>query len=154
MDKFAVDYNCLDQDLNKPRCFKLSDIQNKITKVAFDVVRFIDSDKNIDGLWQIQQNEDGEYIVAVYDDAEVIKSSEWKVIRNASGTHVNVFYKNGTPVGKIALAEVGIPMEDAHLVCRYLPEKLANNKKLVEEIMDQLPETEKQAIFNKHPELK
>ena len=53
MKKFAVGYASLQSSLEKPKVYKLEDVKDKIKKVVFDVVRFLDSD-NIDGLWQIQ----------------------------------------------------------------------------------------------------
>lgn len=156
MNKFSVDYEGLQGNLYQEKYFRLNDVKDKIEKVAFDVVRFIDSD-NIDGLWQIRQSDEGEYIVAMYDDqvsdSPVTKSSyHWSAMRDKTGSNVHVFYK-GTPVSRIVLADLGLSKEESISMCRYLPAKLAENKNLAASLLKELPENERQELFTKYPEL-
>ncbi len=156
MNKYSVDYNKLHQNMNREKCFKLKDVEHKLQKIAFDVVRFIDSD-NIDGLWQIRQDENGEHIVAMYEDtspaASVTKeSSVWLALHDKSGEQVNIFYK-GTPVSKISLASLGIPKEEAAMVCSYLPHKFASNAKLAASLLNDLPSEQKRNLLSEYPEL-
>lgn len=154
MKKFALDYSNLEDQLQeKPRVFKLSEVKDKIKKVAFDVVKFNDSE-GLDGLWQIKETEDGEYIVATYDDSELTSESApespWKAL--ASADQVHVFFHD-TPVAKVTTASVGLPMEEAPQLARHLTDKLASNQKLVKSLLKELSQEEKQELFAKHPEL-
>ena len=67
MPKFSLDYNQIADIINK-RKYALEDVKDKIVKVAFDIVRFKDSDLN--QLWQIHHTDDGDYITALYDEEE------------------------------------------------------------------------------------
>lgn len=154
MNKFAVNYQELETKLeDKPRIFKLADVKDKIRVVAFDVVKFHDSD-GLDGLWQIKQTDDGEYIVATYDDSELTSeasvSTPWKAL--ARDGLVHVFYKND-PVTKISLASVGIPADEAGLFVSHLPQSLATNKKLAASMLKELSDEERKELFASHPEL-
>ena len=151
--KFDVDYTDLDKDLSQPRAYKYADVKDHLVKVAFDIVRFKDP-TDIDGLWQIRQTDDGEIIFATYEDGstEVNKESSWDSLSNKTGTSVTVFYKN-SPVTKVATASNGIPSKEAHLVCEYLPEKLAMNGDLRKSLFNELSNDERQELFTKFPEL-
>lgn len=155
MNRFSVDYEGLQGNLYQEKYFRLKDVEDRIEKVAFDVVRFIDND-NIDGLWQIRQSNEGEYIVAMYDETQPSKvtksSSNWSTIRDKSGNNVHIFYK-GTPVSRIVLADLGLSSEESISMCRYLPAKLAENKNLAVGLLKELPENERQELFTKYPEL-
>lgn len=152
MNKSAINYNNLETNLNR-KVYKLADVKDKIEKVAFDVVRFVESD-NIDDLWQIQHCHDGDYIVAMYEDKQMTSTASeeifWKAL--ADNDQVFVYYKN-TPVTKISLASIGIPADEANLVRRYLPKKLASNKKLVNQLLNQLENDQKAELYRKFPEL-
>jgi hypothetical protein len=154
MKKFAVNYQELETQLeDKPRIFRLADVKDKITRVAFDVVKFHDSD-GLDGLWQIKQTDEGEYIVATYDDSELTSEASvqtpWKAFERSGLVHV--FYKND-PVAKISLASVGIPANEADLFVSHLPQGLATNKKLAASMLKELGDEERKELFASHPEL-
>jgi len=151
--KFDVDYLNLDQQLTQPKHFNYADVKDRLVKVAFDIVKFRESDA-IDGLWQIQQTNDGEIIVATYeDDSEVSKqASGWEARANATGNSVTVFYK-GEPVTKVATVQYGIPAEDAHLVCEYVPEKLASNVDFRKKMLNELSNDDRLELLQKFPEL-
>jgi len=161
MEKFAVNYDALETDLRpRPQVFRYEDVKDKLKKVAFDVVKFKDSD-DISGLWQIQQTEEGEVIVARYDDSDYTVAEDfttpiekvatnWSVFSDKLGENIHVFYKR-TPVAKIALASIGIPKEDADIMCSCLPEKLATNKTLVSNLLAEA--SNYQELVREHPEL-
>lgn len=158
MNKFAVDYASLQGKLETKKVYKLEDVKDKIKKVAFDVVKFMDSD-NIDGLWQIQHTSDGDYIVAMYGEegaeASVTKSSsavDWNVITDKSGKNLNFFYK-GTPITRLATASLGLPPGEVSFVTSYLPEKLASNPKLVTGLLQEVSPEERKELLTKYPEL-
>ena len=151
MPKFDLDYTKLDNSLNK-KAFKLADVQDKIVRVAFDVVRF--KDGNPDELWQIQNADDGSFIVAKYDVDEVkttpktasVKNADWQV--NASGTSLDIFYK-GFPVKKLA----GLPQGEVESIARLLPEKLATDKTFSKALLKDLSITERNHLLKMFPEL-
>jgi len=154
----SVNYNDLEDKLAAKKSYKLSDVQHKIKKVAFDVVKF-DSASNIEGLWQVEKGVDGDYIVAMYDEeaAPAIKTAsktetDWSVLADKSGANLSLFYK-GTPVTRLATAALGIPASDSELVQSYLPSKLATNNKLVEGLLQEISVSERKELLSKHPEL-
>lgn len=152
MEKTSIDYNLLQKSMNKKKIYKLSDVSHRIEKIAFDVVRFTDND-NIDELWQIEHCADGDYIVALYQDSTSVKTAssiDWRALTDSDA--VQIFYKE-TPIAKISLASVGIPTEDAKLVSKYLPKKLAENKQFVQKLINDLTIDEKQELYKKFPEL-
>jgi hypothetical protein len=157
MSKFNIDYSQLSGSIYKTS-YKLSEIKDKIEKVAFDIVRFKDSDKGAD-LWQIQSADDGEYIVALYNPSEdeVVKTastkSDWEVLHSKSSNSLNIFYK-GDQIAKLASGKLGLPESSLEHAESYLPKSLAENKKLVAALLNQLPEATKNVVLNKYPKLK
>lgn len=156
MEKFAFDYNFVENVLNKPKTYKLSEVHDKIKKVAFDVVRFIDS-QNIDDLWQIKKGEDGEeYIVAMYSDSDAAikekKASNWTAIPDVKAGTISIIYKD-SPVKKYATRTLSIQPGVEEEYCNYISTKLAESKKLVSSLLDDLSESEKQNLVKMYPEL-
>lgn len=159
MKKSSIDYDALENKLSEKKSFKLSEVKDKLKKVAFDVVRF-DSSANIDGLWQIQRGVDGDYIVAMYDDenskmshiSEIKTASDWNVIADRGGENFSIFYK-GTAIVRLAGAKLGLSSGDAELVVSYLPNKLASNSRLVQGLLQEISAQERQELLSKYPEL-
>jgi len=154
MVKFSVDYSDLQSKLSQKKAFRLSEVKGRIKKVAFDVVRFVDSDK-IDDLWQIYRDGDDEYIVAMYEEQNEKKASasgNWKVLPDSSGSYIHLFCKN-VPITRIALTPLGIPSEDAWLVSRTVMEKLANDQSYLNSLIQELTEEEKSSLREVEPSL-
>lgn len=158
MDKFLVDFTKLDTKVNGPKVFKLADVQDRIQKVAFDVVRFRDN-ADTDQLWKIEDSSDGPVIVAMYDSelADEVKvaeasasGSDWGAIAD-SATSVNVFYK-GEAVKRIVASDVGI--DDVSLLCRWLPTKLASDKGFRSSLVSEMSKESRDFLLSKYPELK
>jgi len=151
MNKFSLDYQTLSDAVDKKR-YKLSDVQDRIEKVAFDVVRF--KDGNLEELWQIQNAEDGDYIVALYQDTEEKKSeaSDWQVGISKISQDL-VFNYKGEFLTKMASSKLGLSKEELNKTISYLPKKLAENKKLVQALLQELNEDKRQEICKKYPEL-
>ena len=156
MSKSSIDYSSLENSLDKSKqkVYKLADVQHKIRKVAFDVVRFIDG-TDIEGLWKVDKTSQGEYILALYDEDNLEKTasvkSDWKVLLSKQND-LHVFYKND-PIIRLASHDLGVPEEELNLVPSYLPEKLANNSRLVRGLLNQLTDSERQELYKKYPEL-
>jgi len=154
MEKFSVNYGTLETELRpKTPVFKYEDVKHRLRKVSFDVVRFVDTD-NIDGLWQIQQTDDGEVIVAMYDESSLAEksSTDWNAIADKLG-NINIFYKN-SPVTKISLASAGMADEDADHICEVLSDKLGSNKALLNGLLAKMTTAERDEVLKAHPELK
>ena len=155
MKKFAVNYNQLENNLaESPRAFRLDDVKDKIRKVAFDVVKFHETE-GLDGLWQIQKTPDGEYIVANYENESLTaESSEedkpWKAV--ASNDTVHVFYKEH-PVTKVSLSSMGVSKDDSDIFVKTLSEGLSKNAKLRNSLLKNLDSSSKQELLSTYPEL-
>jgi hypothetical protein len=151
MSKFAINYSQLEGKIYK-KAYKLSDVSDKIEKVAFDIVKFKDGDVS-SNLWQVQSADDGDYIVALYNEDDMkVTASTWEVSLIKSANSLQISYK-GDPLVKIAADKLGIPSNELDKVAEYLPTKLANNKKLVVALLKELPTSVKNSVLNKYPEL-
>lgn len=151
MPKFNIDYSGLDNIIYK-KAYKLSDVKDQIERVAFDVVRFKDNDKGAD-LWQIQSADDGDYIVAIYEQDEEAKVADaWNVSLNKISGDLQISYR-GDPIVRLASSKLGIAYEELNKIEKYLPKKLAENKKLVKALLNELNESTKKEVLSKYPEL-
>lgn len=153
MSKFNVNYSSLENKITK-RAHRLADVKDQLVTIAFDVVRFKDDD-NEANLWQVQSSDDGDYIVAMYnEDSEDIekKASDWSVLVSKNGSDLQVSYK-GDPLVRLASSKLGIPNVELHQAEKYLPEKLASNKKLVKALLGELSEAAKLEVSRRYPEL-
>ncbi|KKN74476.1 hypothetical protein LCGC14_0389930 [marine sediment metagenome] len=155
MDKFSVNFGALQERL-RPQApvYRYEDVKHRLRKVAFDIVRFVDTD-NIDGLWQIQQTDEGDVIVAMYSEespeVEKMASSNWGAVADRAG-NINLFYKND-PVTKVSLASLGMAGSTPDTVCSVLAEKLASNTKLLSGLLSSLSSEERKDLLDAHPEL-
>lgn len=151
MPKFSIDYSGLAKLTKK--AYRLSDVKDQLETVAFDIVRFKDGDKGAE-LWQVQNADDGDYIVALYDEDEVKTASAnpWGVHVTKNGSDLQISYK-GDPLVRLASSKLGIPSAELHKAEQYLPEKLATNKKLVKALLGELSEAARQEVSKRYPEL-
>jgi|HubBroStandDraft_5_1064220.scaffolds.fasta_scaffold80735_2 hypothetical protein len=151
MKNISIDYSALANQITK-KAYRLSDVKDQLETVAFDVVRFKDGDKGAE-LWQVQNAEDGDYIVALYEDEELDKTAAtWDVLVTKNGSDLQVSYK-GDPLVRISAAKLGIPRSELYKAEKYLPEKLASNKKLVRALLSELNEAARQEVSKRYPEL-
>jgi len=154
MANFSIDYDNLHKTINT-KTYRLDEVKHRLEKVAFDVVRFKDSN-DIDELWQIQSADDGSYIVAKYneDSAETKKASQdktWDVLVSQAG-YIHLYYC-GTPLAKFAASDLGLSTEDLSTVKRFLPEKLATDKSFVKALLSTLDGSTEQSILQSYPEI-
>lgn len=148
MDKYSIDFETLDKQINAPKRIKLADVKDRIEKVGFGMVRFPTQDKM--NLWQIV---DGEYIVAMYDDKEDIANGNWSIESDKLNKSATIFYKN-TPIKSVAFEEMNIPPEEVKSFKTVMTEKLASNKSLVTKMMNSVDEKYREELYSKYPELK
>lgn len=156
MDKYFIDYDNLQQSLDKPKVFKYEDVKHRLEKVAFGTVRFMDASEEIDGLWEIQNTDDGDVIVAKYDhedskDVMTTKSS-WDVILDKRGSALNIFYQ-GEPIAKIATSQFGVAQEDLPNICKSASIKLENDSQFRSTLLKEIHDADRAIIFSKYPEL-
>lgn len=147
---FSIDYSNLEGKIYK-KAYKFEDVKNHLETVAFDVVRFKDGDKGAN-LWQVQNSDDGDYIVALYQPDEEKTACVWDVVINKIAGNLQISYK-GDPLVKIACSKLGIPRNELEKVKEYLPTKLSGNKKLVKAMLNELPYLSRQEVLKKYPEL-
>lgn len=151
MSKFEINYSELESAIVK-KAYRLEDVKDRIERVAFDVVRFKDNDEGAN-LWQIHSADDGDYIVAIYQqEPEEKVASDWSVQVSKVASALLVSYK-GDPIVRIAAANIGIPPTELPQAEKYLPKKLSENKKLVKALLNELDESAKNEVLKKYPEL-
>jgi len=154
MRDYSIDYNELSNTVNKveKNIYRLSDVKHLLDKVAFDVVKFKDSDE----LWQVQDSDDGSYIIARYEldepEAKKVSATHWDTLVSESSGDINIFYK-GQPIVKMAASKLGISSEDVKTIKRFLPGKLASDKSFVKAMLNTLDESSRDAILKLYPEL-
>jgi hypothetical protein len=145
------EFASLEKVVNKKKSYILSDVESKIEKVAFDVVRFKDDD--LSHLWQIQKSSDGtEIIVAMYDEPELTVESkkEWAAIPDKSA-NIHVFYK-GEAIYKLASGMFNA--SDVDIVCRTLTSSLSSDRAFVNALVQELSPVSRDLVLQKYPELK
>ncbi len=150
MPKFSIDLDNVSSVVSK-KSYKLSDVKDKLVKVAFDVVKF--KDAPADELWQIQSSDDGDYIIALYNEEDKIATASfqpWSVLVKSADLHI--FYKQ-EHLCKVASSFLGLKESDLSLVKEYLPKKLASNKTLVKALLNSVDRDTQQSILAKYPEL-
>ncbi len=151
MLNYNIDYSKLENKIYK-KAYRFEDVKDKLETVAWDICRFKDGDQAAD-LWQVQSSDDGDYIVALYDQEEDKKTaSPWDVSINKTAGRLQFSYK-GDPLVSIQADKLGIQHSELSKVKNYLPEKLASNKKLVKALLNELSSESKSAVFLKYPEL-
>ncbi len=157
MEYFAdEDYKVLNDKLTAKKAFKYEDVKHRLVKIAFDIVRFRDADASIDGLWQIQNTDDGEVIVACYEEkpAELEVKSNWKTLLDKTATNINVFYKDEF-LTKFSSSDISDTNIDIEKLSEHLPESLETNQSLRKAFLNNLlTSDERETFLSKHPELK
>lgn len=152
MPKFSLDYNQIADTIHK-RKYALEDVKDKIVKVAFDIVRFKDSDLN--HLWQIHHTNDGDYITALYEEEDgALKKAEekkWEVEVNKTANVIHVFYKK-EPVCSLTSRDLGISESEITKTASFLPNSLEENKKLAKLVLSKLGKNV-HSFVRKYPEL-
>lgn len=145
------DYQGLDHSVTGRKAYRLVDVKDHIEKVAFDVVRFKDDD-DLSKLWVVQSADDGEVIVAMYDEESLETKSSWEAVPDKLA-NVNIFYK-GEPIRKLSLKSLGIPEGDKFVLCRSLNKKLASDSDFQRSLLKDLSTDDRRSLLEKYPELR
>jgi hypothetical protein len=153
MDKHSVNYETMNKKLTAKKSYKFNDVKDHLIKVAFDVVKFKDS-SDIDGLWQVQSSDDGEIIVALYEETPKLETkSSWSAVADKTASYVHVFYKN-EPVIKLASKDFEVSSkEDSVFFVENLPKILAENVGIRSSLLNELSEEDRKSFTTKYPEL-
>ena len=146
----SIDYSKLENVIFK-KAYKLSEVKDRLEVVAFDIVKFKDDDEG-SRLWQVQSADDGDYIVALYSEETKKEGSHWDVTISKTSSDVQISYK-GDPLVRLPVSKLGIPRTELNQVESYLPSKLAENKKLVKALLNELNEATRKQVLQKYPEL-
>jgi len=149
MRHFEVDLSAL-SNLERPT-YKLSDVKDRLIRVAADLVCFRDSPK--DELWEIKSDDEGEYIVARYEDdspdapktAEASVKSPWEALVKQGSSQVDLFY-NGVHFTRFALF-------DAETVKNVLPKKLSTDKTFLSALLKTFSSAKQNEVKRLYPEL-
>jgi len=146
MKKFTVDYNELTKFSDKRLDY--NKVKHKLVKVAFDLYKL--EDDKAARLWEVNKADDGNYIVALYEDSleSMEKTSSWEVEINKTANNVNFYYK-GDYVTKLSEKELGLSIKEASI----LPEKLSSNKNLVSILLKKADAKTRNNLVSKYPEL-
>ncbi len=157
MDTFSSeDYKALNNKLSAKKAYKYEDVKHRLIKVAFDIVKFRDADASIDGLWQIQNTDDGEVIVAMYEEKpELEVKSNWTTALDKTASNINVFYKHEF-ITKFSSSDLPEDTNvDIKKLAEHLPDSLDSNKSLRNAfLINLLTNDERETFLSKNPELK
>ena len=153
-DKFTVDLDKVASGLLPQRAYKLSDVQDRIERVAYDLVRFRDN-QDTDQLWKIQESADGPVIVALYgDDGSLTTESkvkkDWEAIPDKNSMHI---YYKGEPLVSLSAEQIGVPVSEFNIVRRWLPGKLAKDESFQTLLLQRVSVPVRKLIAQRFPEL-
>lgn len=155
-DKFTVDFDRVAQAVLPKRAFRLADVEHRLERVAYDLVRFRDNE-DTDQLWKVQESPDGPVIVALYgEDGSLItesndkKKGDWEAIPDKKALHI---YYKGEPLVSLGSTDIGVPAEEFSLVRRWLPAKLAADESLQTELFGKVSAPVRKLIAQRFPEL-
>lgn len=154
-DKFTVDFNHLAERVIPQQTYRLKDVEHKIEKVAYDLVRFRDNE-DTDQLWKIEDSNDGPVIVALYaDDGSLLttesnKKKDWEVIPDKKAMH---FYYKGEPLVSLSSDKLGIPNDELNLAGRWITRKLASDENFQMLLLNKINKAGRVHIAQRFPEL-
>lgn len=144
-----IDYKKVAQKLF-PNKIPYSPNKHLFTKVAFDVFRL--NSPSVESYWVLEKCDDGEYLVATYDDISDIKSeSEWNAESDKKGQNITLSYKN-IPIRRFASDDFKFSSEDVHIFKQALIDKLNEDPDFVNKLLDTLPEDKKNSLMRLFPE--
>ena len=151
-DKFTIDFDSLAQRVLPKRAYRLADVENRIERVAYDLVRFRDNE-DTDQLWKVQEGPEGPVIVALYgDDGSLTTQSQkdWEAVPDKTAMHI---YYKGEPIISLGANDLGIPAEEFGIARRWLPTKLAESEDLQKLLLGKATKPVRKLIAQRFPEL-
>lgn len=154
-DKFTINFGQLAEKVVPQQTYRLRDVEHRIEKVAYDLVRFRDNE-DTDQLWKIEDSNDGPVIVALYgDDGSLLKTESnakkmWEVIPDKKAMH---FYYKGEPLVSLSSEQLGIPENEFNIAGRWMPQKLASDEQLQTLLLNKINTAGRVHIAQRFPEL-
>jgi len=132
MGNFDLDFSLVHKTLYKdPNKIPVEGNEHRMVRVAFDLFRLKDDER--EDLWQIQADDDGEFLVRTYSlpDEEDLTASDWSVKEDEKHANLTVAYK-GIPIQRLAGADFGATTpEDTTVLRGIVFEKLASDGEFV-----------------------
>jgi hypothetical protein len=154
MDRYKFNIDEFTEKISTPKMYKLASVEDRVTKIGCGLVRFRYEDGKT-GLWKIvkDENDGTEYIAAMYDEEpDSLVSNSWSIEKDKFNKTATIFYEN-VPVTNIVFAEIGIPEIEVHSFLKNLPERLKNNKKVVQAMLNSVNKEYKEELIKKFPEM-
>ena len=154
-DKFTVNFDRLAEEVVPQQVYRLKDVEHRIEKVAYDLVRFRENE-DTDQLWKIEEGVDGPVIIALYgDDGSLLKSEsniekQWEVLPDKTAMH---FYYKGEPLVSLSSEQLGIPKEEFNIAGRWMPKKLATDERFQSLLLNTINRSGRVHIAQRFPEL-
>jgi len=144
-----IDYQKM-ADVLSPK--KIPYVPNKhlFHKVAFDVFQMNDS--KIPSYWVLEKCDDGEYLVATYENEEIKSESAWSALSDKENQNITLSYRN-IPIRRFAMVEFRVKAEDVHIFKQAMIEKLEEDTGFVDKLLNTLPEDKKNSLVSLFPEL-
>jgi len=142
--KHSKDFGIKDQiEVNDSISFK---------KVAFD--RFKVDQDPYDGLWALQDIDGKPHLVrASNPQSEVRKVGDWEAVSDFEKRNVTLSYKN-IPITRFSSDEYGFSSNDISIFKSALIEKTSSDNSFVKELLNDQPQTKREALVSTFPELK
>jgi len=151
MEKFRSDYGKVSKDIVSPKRLSYERNKHLFRKVAFDVFQM--DNGQVPTYWILEKCDDGEYLVATYEDEKEIKSeSSWSALSDKENKHITLSYKN-IPIRRFAVAEFNVEPKETHILKEAMVEKLDKDSDFVNKLLNTLPEEKKASIMSLFPEL-
>jgi hypothetical protein len=123
-----------------------------IKKIAFDVYR-VDNDP-YDGLWLMQEADDGKYLVRASDPHfDHKKNGDWEAITDYSQENITLAYKN-VPIVRFSSKEFGFTSDTVSSFKSAVLDKASTDEEFLKGVFSMQPESKRAAISNTFPEFK
>ncbi len=130
----------------------LADNTDRFTKVGFDLFR----DNESDCIWKVEKDQDDaiEYLIRTELVAETpvtasaSASSHWSATADIEGENLTLAYK-GTPIKRFEVLRGKTVGQCANLLLN----KVSEDKKFVDSVLEDQPEERKTQLRSQHPEL-
>lgn len=149
MDKYFPDYAPVSEVVSPTR-IPFGPNKHLFRKVAFDVYQRENS--QVPSYWILEKCDDGEYLVATYEDEDIKSESSWSALSDKDDKNITLSYKN-IPIRRFAVAEFKATPEEVYILKQAMVEKLDKEPDFVNKLLDSLPENKKDSIVSLFPEL-
>jgi hypothetical protein len=146
---YELDWRALGESL-APRTDKLKfeQVKHLFKKVAWDAYKPLSGSET---LWELREEDDGQYLYAVYGDEETLISkasvdgtNDWSATSDREGKNVTLSFKH-IPIKRFAASEYGFTPSEAGEFAAFLTSK-ASDQEFIAGLVSTLPEAKKIAV--------